>query len=172
MHVTTARLFDDKESPTQPVQVHHKCQQQPTTNSTTMSYSRNATATRNPAAAASRYAADAAGADVIEDFEVLLTQSRSADPRQRLAALREFCPCQVRKEVDQLWERVLEMTGDPDDQVRYQVLHTLCDGSPRAREEQVIDALRSMRNDKCDKVRRQVRRALVSYDKTGKWNIL
>jgi vesicle coat complex subunit len=78
----------------------------------------------------------------------------------------------VRKEVDQLWERVLEMTGDPDDQVRYQVLHTLCDGSPRAREEQVIDALRSMRNDKCDKVRRQVRRALVSYDKTGKWNIL
>jgi hypothetical protein len=117
---------------------------------------------RNPTADSSNF----------EDFEDLMTLSRSTDARKRLAALRTFCPCKVKKEVDQLWERVLEMTSDPDDGVRYQVVHTLCDGSPREREEQIIDALRSMRNDKCPKIRRAVRRALVSYDKTGKWNIL
>lgn len=107
-----------------------------------------------------------------EDFEALLAMSKSTDARKRLAALREFCPCKVRKEIDQIWDRVLEMTSDPNDQVRYQVLHTLCDGSPKEREEQIIEALLSMRNDKCDKVKRNVRRALVSYDRTGKWNIL
>lgn len=101
-----------------------------------------------------------------------MVQSRSTDPRQRLNALREFCPCKVRKEVDQLWDRVLEMTNDSNDRVRYQVLHTLCDGSPREREEQIIEALRTMRNDECPKIRRQVRRALASYERTGKWNIL
>jgi len=110
--------------------------------------------------------------DDFEDFEELLRLSEDPSPAQRLKALKQFCPCQVRKEVDQIWTRVLAMTNDPDDKVRYQVLHTLCDGSPSHMEDQIISALESMRNDENLKIRRQVRRALISYKKTGKWNIL
>ncbi len=108
----------------------------------------------------------------MDDFETLLERTHSTKATERLQALKEFCPCKVLKEVDQIWERVINMTDDPDDRVRYQVLHTLCDGSPTHREEQIIEALGRLRNDPCPKIRRATRRALTSYDKTGKWNIL
>ncbi|KAL6040729.1 HEAT repeat domain-containing protein [Balamuthia mandrillaris] len=92
-----------------------------------------------------------------EDFEELLVLSKSPNASERLLALKEFCPCKVRKEVDQVWTRVLQMTDDPDDRVRYQVLHTLCDGSPREREEEIISSLEGMWNDKNEKIRKQVR---------------
>jgi len=107
-----------------------------------------------------------------EDFAELLELSKSEDPRDRLKALREFCPCKVRKDLTEVWDRIFEMTHDPDDYVRYQVLHSLCDGSPHELEERIVPVLEEMYNDGCEKIRRQARRVLCSYRKTGKWNIL
>jgi len=102
----------------------------------------------------------------------MLELSKSEDARERLRALREFCPCKVRKDFDEVWDRVFEMTDDTDEAVRYQVLHTLCDGAPQELEDRIIPVLEVMYNDKCEKIRRQARRVLCSYRKTGKWNIL
>jgi hypothetical protein len=51
-------------------------------------------------------------------------------------------------------------------------MHTLCDGSPASREADIIAALEGMYNDPSEKLRRKVRQAVMSYRKTGKWNIL
>jgi len=93
----------------------------------------------------------------------MLELSKSENARDRLRALREFCPCKVRKDFEEVWERVFEMTDDPDEAVRYQVLHTLCDGSPHELEEKIIPVLEVMYNDSCEKIRRQARRVLNSY---------
>ncbi len=41
------------------------------------------------------------------------------DVRRR--ALREMCPCRVKQDLTDFWNRVLEMTHDPDPIVRQQV---------------------------------------------------
>jgi vesicle coat complex subunit len=106
------------------------------------------------------------------NFETFIEQTKHSDPRIRKKALKEMCPCRVKKEIDQIWERVFEMYTDPDSTVRYQVMHTLCDGSPKERESEVISVLEKMWNDKDEKLRRNVRRALNSYRRCGKWNVL
>jgi len=105
-------------------------------------------------------------------FKEFMLETWSNDPRIRKAALRDICPCRIKKNVDQFWRRIMEMADDENDEVRYQVLHNLCDGSPRSMEEEVIALLEKLHNDKSKKVRRQVHRVLTSYRKTGKWNIL
>jgi len=107
-----------------------------------------------------------------EDVSGYIAATRSSDPRVRKLALKNMCPCRVLKDVDVIWDRVLEMTVDEDVGVRYQTVHSLCDGSPRSREEQIVAALRGMRNDSDEKIRRAVRRALCSYERTGRWNVL
>ena len=62
--------------------------------------------------------------------------------------------------------------GSPVHVVRLQVLHTLCDGSPAHLELQVAEALETFNRDADSKIRRQAHKALTSYRKTGKWNIL
>eukprot|EP01100_Stratorugosa_tubuloviscum_P001324 TRINITY_DN1295_c0_g1_i1.p1 TRINITY_DN1295_c0_g1~~TRINITY_DN1295_c0_g1_i1.p1 ORF type:complete len:117 (+),score=44.81 TRINITY_DN1295_c0_g1_i1:139-489(+) len=105
-------------------------------------------------------------------FEEIMDGTRDSNANVRVRALRQICPCRVKKEIDELWERVFEMITDEDERVRYQVLHTLCDGSPTHMEEKVVEVLDIFRNDKCEKIKRQARRALTSYQRTGKWNIL
>lgn len=39
----------------------------------------------------------------------------------RKKALVEMCPCRVKTDISDFWERVLEMLDDPSDLVRYQV---------------------------------------------------
>jgi len=64
------------------------------------------------------------------------------DPTERKKALRDLCPCHVKHDVKEFWDRILAMIDDPVVAVvRYQVLHNLCDGSPKTREEEVIKAL-------------------------------
>ncbi len=65
------------------------------------------------------------------DFDSILNATRSSNPNVRKKALREFCPCHVKKNIDVIWNRILEMKDDPDGVVRDQVVHSLCDGSPR-----------------------------------------
>lgn len=104
--------------------------------------------------------------------EELIESSKSCDPNVRKNALKEMCPCNVKMDIDELWERIYEMKDDPDPRVRYQVIHSLCDGGPRSREEEIIEILRTFWNDKDKKVRKAARRALTSYQHTGNWNIL
>ncbi|MNF17921.1 hypothetical protein D3C80_2217100 [compost metagenome] len=56
--------------------------------------------------------------------------------------------------------------------VRDQVVHSLCDGSPASMELQVVETLEKLWNDEDEKVKKKVRKALNSYRRTGKWNVL
>lgn len=105
----------------------------------------------------------------IEDY-IKLTHNKKAQIRK--AVVKDMCPCRVKKEIPQIWNRLLEMYDDPDPRVREQVVHTLCDGSPKSRELQVVEVLEKLWNDKDEKVRKRVRKALNSYRRTGDWNVL
>lgn len=105
----------------------------------------------------------------LEDF---LELTKNESPLIRKKALKNLCPCKVKSDIEQVWNRVFEMYDDPDENVRYQVLHTLCDGSPKDREDKVIEVLEKLWNDQDEKVKRRVRKALNSYRRTGNWNIL
>ncbi|ELR18050.1 uncharacterized protein ACA1_161750 [Acanthamoeba castellanii str. Neff] len=107
--------------------------------------------------------------DTVAEF---LKGTRDPDPTTRKLYLRELCPCHVKRDVEVVWDRILEMTNDPDPAVRYQVMHNLCDGSPATRELDVIAALEKMHNDDDKEIRRKVHNVLTHYRKTGKWNIL
>lgn len=52
---------------------------------------------------------------------ISLTKHKSARVRQR--ALKEMCPCRVKDDLTEFWERVMEMIDDEAANVRYQV-HT------------------------------------------------
>eukprot|EP01017_Pseudomicrothorax_dubius_P003820 TRINITY_DN1063_c0_g2_i1.p1 TRINITY_DN1063_c0_g2~~TRINITY_DN1063_c0_g2_i1.p1 ORF type:complete len:164 (+),score=49.41 TRINITY_DN1063_c0_g2_i1:115-606(+) len=107
-----------------------------------------------------------------EDVEVILQLTRSKDANVRFAAVKQLCPCKVGKDVEEFWKRVFEMANDEDKRVRYQILHTLCDGSPNHLELKVFEALEGFNRDPDSDIRRKAHRALTSYLRTGKWNVL
>lgn len=107
-----------------------------------------------------------------ESVDEYLERTRSSDPRQRKKALKEMCPCHVRADIPQLWERIFELLEDDSDIVRDQALHALGDGSPKNLEERTIEAVEGMYNDPAPAVRKKARRMLMAYRKTGKWNVL
>jgi hypothetical protein len=101
----------------------------------------------------------------------ILALTSDPDPKVRMRAVHELCPCQVRADYEPVWDRILEMTSDPDLHVRKSVFHALTDGSPRGREDQVVAALKAMREDLDLRFRRSVRKLLVHYERTGRYNI-
>jgi hypothetical protein len=105
-------------------------------------------------------------------LHAFLELTHHPDPVTRKKVLRELCPCHVKRDVKEFWDRIFEMIKDPDPAVRYQVLHNLCDGSPKAREDNVIKAIEEMQSDEDKYIKRRVNQVLTSYRKTGKWNIL
>ncbi|HYF50180.1 MAG TPA: HEAT repeat domain-containing protein [Planctomycetota bacterium] len=107
-----------------------------------------------------------------EDIPTLLEMSFSDDPAVRREALGHLCPCHVKSNQPELWNRLVEMVLDPDVKVRRAVVHTLCDGSPRERAPEVVHALERMYNDPDEKLRKGVRRIVQHYRRTGKVNIL
>lgn len=66
-----------------------------------------------------------------ETLASLLRDTHDADPAVRRHAARELCPCEIKVNDGQVWDRILELCGDPDVSVRRSVLHTMIDGSPR-----------------------------------------
>ena len=50
---------------------------------------------------------------------ISLTKHNSARVRQR--ALKEMCPCRVKEDLSDFWNRVMEMINDESATVRYQV---------------------------------------------------
>ncbi|HTT92952.1 MAG TPA: HEAT repeat domain-containing protein [Acidimicrobiales bacterium] len=107
-----------------------------------------------------------------DDVAELIELSYDPDPKARKIAVVNLCPCHVRADFPQAWDRVLEMADDLDPLVRRAVVHVLADGSPRYRAAGVAGVLDSMRNDPDSAVRRRVRAVLNSYRRTGRINVL
>lgn len=107
------------------------------------------------------------------DIDEILSLTRHDNADVRLEAVRQLCPCRVKKDIDVFWARVLRMADDADPRVRYQVLHIMCDGAPPHLEDAIIDVIRLKFNrDEDRKIRRQAHKVLGTYDRTGKWNIM
>ncbi len=105
-------------------------------------------------------------------IEQIIKESHDSNPKIRLRALKEMCPCRVLDDIDKLWTRIFEMVDDYDPDVRYQVLHTICDGSPSHLETKIAESLEKFNHDSDKKIRRKTHKVMASYLKTGKWNIL
>jgi HEAT repeat protein len=106
------------------------------------------------------------------EIESLLEQSSDPDPKVRAAALRNLCPCHVKRNEPLVWDRVLELADDPSIEVRRQVFHLLGDGSPREREEEAVAAMERMTRDPDPKLRRHARKVMARYRRGGTINVL
>ena len=100
----------------------------------------------------------------------LLEATRDPNPKVRKAATRDLCPCEVKANDSDAWDRLIAMTADPEIEVRRIALHAILDGSPRSRRAEVIRVLESMYNDPHPRLRRQVRKVLARHRATGKVN--
>eukprot|EP00297_Palpitomonas_bilix_P016758 CAMPEP_0113883874 /NCGR_PEP_ID=MMETSP0780_2-20120614/9873_1 /TAXON_ID=652834 /ORGANISM="Palpitomonas bilix" /LENGTH=118 /DNA_ID=CAMNT_0000871289 /DNA_START=15 /DNA_END=368 /DNA_ORIENTATION=+ /assembly_acc=CAM_ASM_000599 len=107
--------------------------------------------------------------DNVVSIHAFITTTYSSSPAERAKAVRNLCPCHVKANVDDVWDRIIEMAEDKDVTVRRAVLHTLCDGSPKAREHDIIEALRLLSRDHDKEIRRKVHKALAHYDRDGRW---
>src|SRR5205085_2247670 len=94
------------------------------------------------------------------------------NPRRRTWAVRPLCPCHLKRNDDQIWNRLIAMATDDDPQVRSTVPCGLCDGTPRSHEQEVIAALERMQHDTDVGVRRRVRKVPTQYRRTGTVNVL
>ena len=106
------------------------------------------------------------------EVDELIELTEDADPKVRKIALANLCPCHVRADFPNAWDRILAMTEDPDPSVRRTLVHRLADGSPRARQAEVVVALERLRNDSDRHVRRSVNHVLGNYRRTGRVNVL
>lgn len=107
-----------------------------------------------------------------DEIGEVLEQTYSDNPKTRAAALRELCPCHLRRNIPEVWERVFELVQDPEPRVRSTVVHLLADGSPRELEARVVAAIEGLTHDPDRKIRRQTRRLVSHYRRTGQINIL
>jgi HEAT repeat protein len=105
-------------------------------------------------------------------IEELIALTHDPDPKVRVAAVHDLCPCELKGDYPQAWDRIIEMVEDDDARVRSTVFHTLGDGSPRHREQDVVGAIRKLEHDKDKKLRRRVRNLMAHYARTGKINVL
>jgi len=106
------------------------------------------------------------------DLDQALGDTWSPDPKMRIRALHHLCPCQLKADYPDIWDRLLEMVTDDDAKVRGHVLHVLGDGSPRHREAEVVRAVERMWDDPDPGLRRRARKLLTHYRRTGKINVL
>jgi hypothetical protein len=106
------------------------------------------------------------------DLDRALDDTLDPDPRRRIRALHDLCPCQLKADYPDVWDRVLVMVSDEDARVRGHVLHVLGDGSPRHREAEVVAAVERLGHDPDPGLRRRARRLLAHYRRTGKINVL
>jgi ribosomal protein L36 len=64
------------------------------------------------------------------------------------------------------------MADDEDVRIRKRVLHIICYGSPKHLQDQVYDTLSKFNYDKDPDIRRTAHKVMVTYERTGKLNIL
>ena len=101
-----------------------------------------------------------------------LDLTRSAKSSERRKAVQKLCPCELKSDAPEVWERILEMGEDPDAHVRRWVVHTLCDGSPARYRAEIVRLLESRYHDPDERVRKSVRRVLANYRHSGTVNVL
>jgi hypothetical protein len=106
------------------------------------------------------------------ELQEVLELTRDRDARRRSWAVRQLCPCHLKRNDAQVWDRLIAMASDDDPHVRSTVLHVLCDGSPRSREQEIIAALQRLEHDTDVGLRRRVRKVLAQYRRTGTVNVL
>lgn len=107
-----------------------------------------------------------------ESVRLLIERSFDADPIVRSAVAKHLCPCHVRTNLPEVWDRLIEMTADPEPVVRRDVVHALADGSPRERAAEIAAALEPLYNDDDPRVRKMVRKVISAYRETGRVNVL
>jgi HEAT repeat protein len=106
------------------------------------------------------------------DIQKLLAQTHSPDAEARAAAVRDLCPCHIKKHIPEVWERMIALADDPDRDVRNQVYHVLGDGSPREYQARIVAAYEKMTQDPDEKLRRKARKLMAQYRSSGKINVL
>lgn len=102
-----------------------------------------------------------------DEIEELLEATRDGNLKIRKSALLKLCPCRVKANNSEIWDRLLSMRSDKDSGVRSIVLHNLCDGSPKNRHEEIVSAVEEFAQDEDRKIRRRARNTLAVYRKTG-----
>ena len=107
-----------------------------------------------------------------EDMYELIKISRAPDVNVRQKAVQQMCPCRVKEDIPEFWQRLFELATDEDPKIRYQVLHNLCDGSPPHYENQIIECVELFNRDPDSEIRRRASKVMGSYLRTGKWNVL
>lgn len=107
-----------------------------------------------------------------EDIDEILKYTYSEDDDIRLEACKQLCPCKVLRDIEVFWDRVFEMADDEDPRIRKRILHIICDGSPERVVDKVYEALGKFNYDKDSDIRRTAHKVMVTYERTGKWNIL
>ena len=83
-----------------------------------------------------------------------------------------MCPCRVKGDIPEFYDRLFEMIYDEDAKIRYQVMHNICDGSPPKYEERVVECIEVLNRDPDVKVRSNASKVLAAYTRTGKWNVM
>ena len=111
-------------------------------------------------------------AQTTEDIDEIIEITRNNDVEIRLKAVQQLCPCKVKFDHEEFWDRLFEMVNDPDAKVRMQVFHNICDGSPPRLESRVKEALDKLNGDPDSEIRRKVHKVMASFIRSGDWNIL
>ena len=109
---------------------------------------------------------------VTEDIDVIIEISKHPNDDLRFKAVKQLCPCKVKKDIPEFWDRIFELVEDPCPKIRYQVLHIMCDGSPPHVEARIKQALEKFNQDSDPEIRRRAHKVLVSFNKEGVWNVL
>ena len=107
-----------------------------------------------------------------ECIEDIIQLTKHENEYVRLKAAQQMCPCQVKHDQPEFWERLFELAEDEDEAVRAQVLHNMCDGSPPGYEDRVMECLEIFNRDPCNEIRRKAHKVIGNYMRTGDWNIL
>ena len=105
-------------------------------------------------------------------IDALLALTHDSNPNVRRTAVRELCPCEVRADNSDVWERIFELATDSDVGVRRLVFHSMIDGSPRDREREVVETIEMLRDDPSPKLQRLARKQLATYRRTGQINLV
>lgn len=90
----------------------------------------------------------------------LVDLSKSADPKDRLEAADNLCPCHVRRRIDEVWNALFRLLEDPDAQVRKAAYHTLDDGGDLSDPALRPIFERARKNETDVKLRRRIERFL------------
>ena len=110
--------------------------------------------------------------EATSDISELIQLTKHNDQQIKLKAVQALCPCRLKRDFEDVYDRLFELSLDEDPKVRYQVLHNICDGSPQDYEARVMKALENFNRDPDRKIRRAAHKVLGSVLHNGGWNVM